>query len=65
MLNWQMRSMPSAVVTCSRTLTAQRSGTDSTAPVGSRARYIEAPKAIADVADDALFAELDPLLATA
>ena len=35
------------------------------APVGSRARYIEAPKAIADVADDALFAELDPLLATA
>ena len=33
------------------------------APVGRRARHIEAPKSIADLADDAIFSALDPLLA--
>jgi ADP-heptose:LPS heptosyltransferase len=32
------------------------------APVGPRARYIEAPTAIADAADDEIFSALDPLL---
>ena len=33
------------------------------APVGRRARFVEAPKSIADIADDAVFNLLDPLLA--